>query len=1609
MIQWMWGYIKRIWSAVKAARKTSFRKRLVAMLAAIVLVVTTVGMVRPARTASSEDAAVQQTAGDTVQAEAGENADQTTGVVQTAAEENADTAAQTMPAGTFQAQTATSVQTGDDTAKSVVTNAEVNYDADTFQSGSSFSMKFIDKNSGDTTVSAQAESDQALIDEALASKGEQTAACYPYALTFLDADGNETEPAAAVNVKLTFAALPKTNANAQWAVFHITVVNGQYVAENLADSANEANRPLVAQNENGALTDVSFTAECFSDYVIAEVEAIPTATPVPTATPAPTATAVPTATPAPTATPTLTAAPTATTAPSAKEAESAATSPSDKSSETDSEAASSAKAGTDSTAAAAESSKTTVTPTASAKIVASSDAATATPTGSAKGAASSGTATATPTKSASSTDSSLTPTPAASTTSPARVMRRAAAAEKTQDITGNLTDASIKINGQEVTDSTWNVKADNSYDITLTFKENSSSQFPNDDTWMTYTVPSGITVEDLSTNFDMVVDGITISGNKLVVDKASGLIKLQWNTKDPNFSKLTDATNAYVNVNIKGSFDSSVKEITFSDLVKRDVDVDTKHNASIDKTGWYDSSDEKIHYIVTVTSSGTSKNVVVTDKINGTALTYDDNVAYTSTKGATATMTKKDNGFIATIPSMLDGEQVKFTYTASVDLDKLKESGTVEQAETANGVTITCPDDSNSDDNSKTQYVNDISFSSIGKNAQSVGDTYTDTENGKTYRDVTWNLTANNERKKHLTYISDSISKDSQGIMTYSGDGLTIVVTKEDGTQVTRTVKWTDSSSITKTDTGWKYTPPESDGKASYSVTYTTKADVTNLITGKNVSNNAKTDYNSTTGNATVGPTKENEFSASKEVTGISKEKMTWKITINVPAKGCDKLVVTDTLPSKWISGAYYQDSLDAIQSVNGLDNSESYTLDKQGTGSNNDPFRFILTFYKDKNKTQPGMNSSSGNRTITICYTTKNNETWMKDAVENPGNPDLLNHHNDAVVNASDVSMTISADANYKPSEQTVKKTGNWSGQYTDSKGAKWQVVAYDIILGGVTSDNQKITDTFDSQLKYFDGVYNQWSTDDSAGTIYGSDTNPYYPNEGKTKIPKEDIKCQEVEVDGGKDENGKDKKVKKGSVEFNIGEFPRKSDGTFYKAYRIHYFLMVKESDMKQLAIKSDNGTATFHNSVQWGTESAEADISYTYPGVSKECTIKNNVATYTIKINPEELKLNDGNPIKLVDTFTNQVIDLSTVKATDKNGKDITNKIHYDFSGNTGTFIIPDSTAVTITYQAKPSGKAGSTVNMTNKAEMTVFKSETSKQVEIKGSASGGASTVSLRLMKYAKGNMLTKLSGAVFQLFDADGNALQYDIGDKKGQNITFTTGSDGYVDIKLSSSTEYTKGLEEDKTYKLKEIQAPDGYQLADGYIPFTISKDGSTGTDLYANGDTLPVADKKITNVKVTLKKVDSGNLAKTLSGAVFNLYGSDYVGSDGNVNTSAKAISTNLTTGTDGTVALGTRTNGTYYLVETKAPSGYVAEEKPIKLTVTDEQVAVVQGTDTRASDIKDDDSGQTATVTVTDSAGYVLPSTGGIGTVPFYVIGGILAIGAVVALVVRAKMKDR
>ena len=83
---------------------------------------------------------------------------------------------------------------------------------------------------------------------------------------------------------------------------------------------------------------------------------------------------------------------------------------------------------------------------------------------------------------------------------------------------------------------------------------------------------------------------------------------------------------------------------------------------------------------------------------------------------------------------------------------------------------------------------------------------------------------------------------------------------------------------------------------------------------------------------------------------------------------------------------------------------------------------------------------------------------------------------------------------------------------------------------------------------------------------------------------------------------------------------------------------------------------------------------------------------------------------------------------------------------------------------------------------------------------------------------------------------------------------------------------------------------------------------------------------------------------------------------------------------------------DGTYYLVETKAPAGYNRLEEPYKVEV--------KGGTTEAQ--------LSVTAKVENSTGTTLPSTGGMGTTVFYVLGAVLVVGAGVLLVTKKRMSQ-
>ena len=116
---------------------------------------------------------------------------------------------------------------------------------------------------------------------------------------------------------------------------------------------------------------------------------------------------------------------------------------------------------------------------------------------------------------------------------------------------------------------------------------------------------------------------------------------------------------------------------------------------------------------------------------------------------------------------------------------------------------------------------------------------------------------------------------------------------------------------------------------------------------------------------------------------------------------------------------------------------------------------------------------------------------------------------------------------------------------------------------------------------------------------------------------------------------------------------------------------------------------------------------------------------------------------------------------------------------------------------------------------------------------------------------------------------------------------------------------------------------------------------------------------------------------------------------------------------------------NGNYFLVETKAPKGYNMLKDPIAIVITAtpdsaENVTKVTYSATYGGETATMTNGQVdlttqtqaagkqpvATGTIENNSGAELPSTGGIGTTIFYVIGAILVLGAGILLVTRRRM---
>ena len=179
-----------------------------------------------------------------------------------------------------------------------------------------------------------------------------------------------------------------------------------------------------------------------------------------------------------------------------------------------------------------------------------------------------------------------------------------------------------------------------------------------------------------------------------------------------------------------------------------------------------------------------------------------------------------------------------------------------------------------------------------------------------------------------------------------------------------------------------------------------------------------------------------------------------------------------------------------------------------------------------------------------------------------------------------------------------------------------------------------------------------------------------------------------------------------------------------------------------------------------------------------------------------------------------------------------------------------------------------------------------------------------------------------------------------------------------------------------------------------------IANESSNKATVSYDGNTIPGEPEVYTyNYKINIEKVDDADISKKLKDAKFVLKDKD--GNFYKVDETSGAVTfvkeqkdaTVVTTDASGAATFAGLKAGKYTLVETVAPAGYnLAPDQEVTLAEITKKLE------------------ETTTLTVAaqvkDKTGSELPSTGGIGTTMFYIVGSVLVIGAAVMLVSKRRM---
>ncbi|MDO5833806.1 MAG: isopeptide-forming domain-containing fimbrial protein [Lachnospiraceae bacterium] len=253
----------------------------------------------------------------------------------------------------------------------------------------------------------------------------------------------------------------------------------------------------------------------------------------------------------------------------------------------------------------------------------------------------------------------------------------------------------------------------------------------------------------------------------------------------------------------------------------------------------------------------------------------------------------------------------------------------------------------------------------------------------------------------------------------------------------------------------------------------------------------------------------------------------------------------------------------------------------------------------------------------------------------------------------------------------------------------------------------------------------------------------------------------------------------------------------------------------------------------------------------------------------------------------------------------------------------------------------------------------------------------------------------LNGLTYSELGADTVVTTTDLGDTCAFHIDVTPKEYVGKTLVFKYSAKLLETAVADHGFVNKEFLTYSEYKTTEKDVPVMTYDFGLTKT--------FEGSGEKDSNLTATFKLYDANNYTELKAGRTANAMKFMTDGTHYHVSTELDATA-NITAVDDTELNVCGLGAGTYYLVETDTANGYNVLDHEITITVTEtkDEHGKVNGGNVQ---IINDRAESTDKVTVNNVKGLLLPSTGGMGTVAFAVVGLIVMAGAAVTLIIKKR----